>query len=202
MKSLLKTVMLSLAVLIYTATSASAVGFFDSDEPKAKKPAQTTVQPYKSSTEPRAPIYAPVAPKADVKKQPAPQRALPGVRAYPKAWPLHGNPDSKIYHAYDCQYYDSKSATEEFATAKAAEKAGYSPCKVCEGKEGVANAKRQQSQEQQASKRVMLHGNPTTKTLHGPSCRYYDSKAASENFASVEAAKKAGYSLCTICEGK
>ena len=193
MKSLLKTVMLSLAVLIYTATSASAVGFFDSDEPKAKKPAQTTVQPYKSTYEPRAPIYEPVAPKADVKKQPA---------ASTKHHVLRGNPDSKIYHAYDCQYYDSKSATEEFATAKAAEKAGYRPCKVCEGKEGVATAKRQQSQEQQASKRVMLHGNPTTMTLHGPSCRYYDSKAASENFASIEAAKKAGYSLCTICEGK
>ena len=94
MKSLLKTVMLSLAVLVYTATSAPAVGFFDSDEPKAKKPAQTTVQPYKSSTEPRVPIYAPVAPKADVKKQPV---ANTGRHI------LHGNPDSKIFHAYDCQ---------------------------------------------------------------------------------------------------
>jgi len=114
---------------------------------------------------------------------------------------LHGNVESKIYHASDCQYYDSKSATAKFATAREAEKAGFRPCKVCEGKEGVATAKRQESQNQ-PPKRTMLHGNPTTKTLHGPSCRYYDSKAASENFASIEAAKRAGYSICTICEGK
>ena len=232
----LKSILLSLAVLLCAASFASAASFFDSDEPKAKKPA--TVQPYESPAGPRTPIYAPAAPKADVKKQPAQAKApayAPEVKqpAQSKAQPykgayeapayepkaaakkqpapqplagrhvLRGNPDSRIYHAYDCQYYDSKSATVEFATARAAEMAGYRPCKVCEGREGAASAKRQQAQDQPASpRRAALHGNPSSKVVHGPSCKYYGSKAASESFATLEAARKAGYHLCTVCEGK
>ena len=256
----LKSILLSLAVLLCAASFASAASFFDSDEPKAKKPA--TVQPYESPAGPRTPIYAPAAPKADVKKQakapayapevkqPAQSKAQPYKGAYeapayepkaaagkqpapakvqpykgtyeapayePKAAAkkqpapqplagrhvLRGNPDSRIYHAYDCQYYDSKSATVEFATARAAEMAGYRPCKVCEGREGAASAKRQQAQDQPASpRRAALHGNPSSKVVHGPSCKYYGSKAASESFATLEAARKAGYHLCTVCEGK
>ena len=111
--------------------------------------------------------------------------------------PLHGNMASKIYHASDCEYYGSKAATASFATARQAEQAGFRACKVCEGREGVATSKR----EHQAAARH-LHGNPSTKTLHGPSCKFYNAKSSSERFASFEQAARMGYKPCTLCDGK
>lgn len=118
------------------------------------------------------------------------------VRAY-QQMPLRGNVSSKVYHASDCEYYNSKAATAEFANAREAEKAGYHACKICEGKEGVAASKKENK-----AASVQLRGNPESKTLHGPSCKYYNSKGSTEAFSSVEQAKKQGYHLCTVCEGK
>ena len=132
---------------------------------------------------------------------PAYRQPAPGIKGYQQYAPLHGNVQSKVFHASDCEYYNSKSATAEFANAREAQKAGYHACKICEGKEGVATAKKQQRMEQGRSG-VVLHGNPTSKTLHGPSCKYYNSKSATEQFSSVEQAKRQGYKLCTVCEGK
>ena len=101
------------------------------------------------------------------------------VRASKQQMPLHGNVSSKVYHASGCKYYNSKSATAEFANAQEAEKAGYHACKICGGKEGVVTTEK-----------------------HGPSCKYYLSKSATENFTSVEQAKQQGYRLCSICNGK
>ncbi len=109
------------------------------------------------------------------------------------AQPLHGNTVSKVYHAADCEYYMCKTCSAEFASARQAEAAGYHACKVCEGKEGVATANKQPR---------MLKGNPNTKMLHGPSCKYYDAKGTTEKFSNMEQAVKQGYKLCSICEGK
>ena len=109
------------------------------------------------------------------------------------AQPLHGNTVSKVYHAADCEYYMCKTCSAEFTTASQAEAAGYHACKVCEGKEGVATANRQPRE---------LRGNPDSKTLHGPSCKYFNAKGSSEKFTNMEQALKKGYKLCSICEGK
>lgn len=123
------------------------------------------------------------------------------VRASKQQMPLHGNVSSKVYHASGCKYYNSKSATAEFANAQEAEKAGYHACKICGGKEGVVTTEKQPQQEQ-GQTGLVLHGNPHSKVLHGPSCKYYLSKSATENFTSVEQAKQQGYRLCSICNGK
>lgn len=150
-------------------------------------------------------ILALTATAAPAAKQPVVdfglQQPAQGVRVNKQQMPLRGNVSSKIYHASDCEYYGSKAATAEFANAREAEKAGYHACKVCEGREGVATTKKQQRQEQ-GQARVVLHGNPSSKVVHGPSCKYYASKSATENFTSLEHAKKQGYKVCTMCEGK
>ncbi len=64
---------------------------------------------------------------------------------------------------------------------------------ACEGKEDLATANKQPSE---------LHGNPETKTLHGPSCKYFNAKGSTEKFASMDQAVKKGYKLCSICQGK
>ncbi len=138
---------------------------------------------------------APVAKPAPMAK-PAPH--APGILPPGQRHPLHGNLASKIYHASDCEYYASKGATASFATARQAENAGFRACKVCEGREGVATAKRQH---QQAAAR-RLHGNPSTKTLHGPSCKFYDARSSNARFTSFEQAARMGYKPCTLCGGK
>ena len=150
-------------------------------------------------------ILALTATAAPAAKQPVVdfdlQQPAQGVRMNKQQMPLRGNVTSKIYHASDCEYYGSKAATAEFANVREAEKAGYHACKVCEGKEGVATTKKQHAREQ-GQTRVVLHGNPSSKVVHGPSCKYYASKSATENFTSIEQARKQGYKLCTMCEGK
>lgn len=47
-----------------------------------------------------------------------------------------------------------------------------------------------------------LHGNPSSKVYHMPSCRYYNSKSASKVFKTAEEAGAAGYRPCKICGGK
>ncbi len=108
---------------------------------------------------------------------------------------------SKVYHARDCEYYNSKAKKMEFASAREAERAGFRACKICEGKEGVATQKKQHRREQLHHK-AHLHGNPVTKTLHGPSCKFYNSKSSTERFDSLEQARRHGYTLCTVCGGK
>lgn len=43
----------------------------------------------------------------------------------------HGNIDSLKFHKPDCRYYNSKNCTRIFKSKEEAEKAGYSPCKIC-----------------------------------------------------------------------
>ena len=88
---------------------------------------------------------------------------------------------------------DMDNASLAAKYAREAEAAGYHACKVCEGKEGVATANKQPR---------MLKGNPNTKMLHGPSCKYYDAKGTTEKFSNMDQAVKQGYKLCSICEGK
>ncbi|MBP3731543.1 MAG: hypothetical protein J6I40_08765 [Mailhella sp.] len=137
-------------------------------------------------------LYDAVMPKAG-KQVSAPYKQAPGIRAYQQQKPLHGNSNSKIYHASDCEHYNAKSCTVQFATAAEAEKAGYHACKVCGGKEGVATANKMPR---------TLKGNPNSKMLHGPSCKYYDAKGTTEKFANLDQAIKKGYKLCSVCEGK
>ena len=121
--------------------------------------------------------------------------ALLALAASP-AWaaqPLHGNTSSKVYHAADCEHYRCKTCTAEFASARQAEAAGYHACKVGEGKEGVATANK---------KPRTLKGNPNSKMLHGPSCKYFNAKGTTESFASMDQAVKKGYKLCSVCNGK
>lgn len=46
---------------------------------------------------------------------------------------FRGNPSSKVYHNSGCRYFNSKGASKTFATQQEAVKAGYRPCKVCNG---------------------------------------------------------------------
>ena len=46
---------------------------------------------------------------------------------------FRGNPASKVYHNSGCRYFNSKGASKTFATQQEAVKAGYRPCKVCNG---------------------------------------------------------------------
>ena len=114
---------------------------------------------------------------------------------------LHGNVASKIYHANDCDYYSVKGRTLEFADARQAERAGFRACKFCEGKEGVATAKKEQRRHHDKAG-YRLHANPDSKTVHGPSCKFYNARSSSERFASVDQARKHGYHPCVICGGK
>lgn len=47
-----------------------------------------------------------------------------------------------------------------------------------------------------------IHGNPSSKVYHMPSCRYYGSKGASKVFKTAEEAGAAGYRPCKTCGGK
>ncbi len=98
--------------------------------------------------------------------------------------PLHGNTSSKVYHAADCEHYMCKTCTAQFATARQAEAAGFHACRVCEGKEGVATANKQPR---------TLRGNPDSKMLHGPSCKYFNAKDSTEKFTNMDQAVKKGY---------
>ena len=42
-----------------------------------------------------------------------------------------GNVKSKVFHQTSCKYYGCKNCTAEFASRRAATKAGFRPCKVC-----------------------------------------------------------------------
>lgn len=47
--------------------------------------------------------------------------------------PYSGNKDTKVYHKRGCQYFNCSACTVGFDSAKQAEEAGYTPCKVCIG---------------------------------------------------------------------
>jgi DNA-entry nuclease len=72
-----------------------------------------------AKTEKKAPAPAP---KADTKPAPAPASAG-----------FVGNKDSKVYHKADCKMAGKMKAANKvtFASKAEAEKAGYTPCKVC-----------------------------------------------------------------------
>lgn len=106
---------------------------------------------------------------------------------------LHGNTESKVFHAPDCEHYNCKSCTKTFTSFQQAKAAGYHPCSICGGKEGTIASRKATSG---------LHGNPESKVLHGPSCKYYNAKNSTVVFKSLEEAKRQGYRLCTICNGK
>ena len=105
--------------------------------------------------------------------------------------PFHGNIESKIYHAPGCEYYSCKKCTQNFSSAREAEAAGYHPCTVCLGKENAAQKKGPE-----------LRGNPNSKVVHGPSCKYYEAKNSTVIFRSRKEAEAAGYHLCTVCNGQ
>lgn len=50
-----------------------------------------------------------------------------------------------------------------------------------------------------AAQGLVYHGNVQSHIFHGPGCRYYDCKACSAVFESREAAIKAGYRPCKVC---
>ncbi|MCR5813097.1 MAG: hypothetical protein K6G15_01205 [Desulfovibrio sp.] len=107
--------------------------------------------------------------------------------------PLHGNTESKVYHSADCEHYNCKSCTKIFTSAQQAKAAGFHACSICGGEEGTI-AKRKAASG--------WHGNPSSMVLHGPSCKYYNAKNSTEVFHSLEEAKRKGYRLCTLCNGK
>ncbi|MBO4317793.1 MAG: hypothetical protein J5855_05915 [Mailhella sp.] len=131
----IKTVLLPLAVLFCTASLASAENLFGPGETIAEKqPAQTTAQPHEGGS---AVIPPYEAPKLAAQNRPA-----------QTARPLHGNTDSKVFHAWDCFHYKCTACTAVFNSAHDAEMAGYHACRVCEGTDGVATAKRESIAEQ------------------------------------------------------
>ena len=68
------------------------------------------------------------APAVQQKSTPA---GTPAVQQ--KGSGFRGNPASKVYHNSGCRYFNSKGASKTFATQQEAVKAGYRPCKVCNG---------------------------------------------------------------------
>ena len=207
MRSLPKTAALSLAALLFSASLASA-GASAAGMPAAQAMGQPYMVanavvpprliPKTGAAEQPQPFRPYDAEKANTQKQPAKGDAATQSGQYK---PLLGNPAAKVYHARGCRYYDPKSATVGFADAREAEKAGYRACRICEGKEGTSAAARQ-PQDQPPSGDAVLRGNPDTGYLHGPSCRFYDSRNATVTYTSAEQAKKDGFRLCPICGGK
>ncbi|MBQ7456444.1 MAG: hypothetical protein IJS54_02360 [Desulfovibrio sp.] len=113
---------------------------------------------------------------------------------------LHGNIESKIYHASDCEHYMCKNCTQTFSSAKEAKEAGYVPCQLCGGEYGLRAKNLFKPKAKEAE--VVLRGNPYTKILHGVSCPYYRAKSVTETFTSIQEAQKQGYRLCTVCNGR
>ena len=64
-------------------------------------------------------------------RQKDPSAGAPAVQQ--KGSGFRGNPASKVYHNAGCRYFNSKGASKTFATSQEAVKAGYRPCKVCNG---------------------------------------------------------------------
>ncbi len=203
----MKRILLAFAILAFAATSSPAAP--QPGLPSSKQPVMVS-KPYQQ------PVPSPAArlqPAPGVKSYHQPAQApgyhhpAPAVRPHhqPPQPPihhhavLHGNVMSKVYHARDCDYYNSKGAKTSFASAREAERAGFRACKICEGKEGVATEKKHR---QQQMRHRHLHGNPDTKTLHGPSCKFYNAKSSSERFESFDEARRLGYHPCTLCGGK
>lgn len=78
-----------------------------------------------------APAAAPAAkPETPAATAPA-QQTKPAQPAAVKGSGFHGNTQTHVFHASNCRYYNSKSCTEQFATADEAVKKGYKPCKIC-----------------------------------------------------------------------
>lgn len=44
---------------------------------------------------------------------------------------LHGNTESKVFHAPSCRYFNCKRCTVVFHTKEAALEAGFKPCRIC-----------------------------------------------------------------------
>ncbi|MDY0220617.1 MAG: thermonuclease family protein [Desulfobacterium sp.] len=44
---------------------------------------------------------------------------------------LHGNAQSKVFHAPSCRYFNCKQCTVIFPTKEAAQEAGFKPCRIC-----------------------------------------------------------------------
>ncbi|AGC49428.1 hypothetical protein K9U34_06095 [Lawsonia intracellularis] len=45
-----------------------------------------------------------------------------------------GNSSTKVYHNKECRYFDCTACTIGFDSKEEAEKAGYTPCRLCENK--------------------------------------------------------------------
>lgn len=59
--------------------------------------------------------------------------AAPGAELALAAREYRGNPTTKVYHNSECKHYNCKKCTVVFKSAKAAQKAGYRPCGICNG---------------------------------------------------------------------
>lgn len=42
-----------------------------------------------------------------------------------------GNKKNHVFHKAGCRYFNCKACTERFDSAQEAQKAGYTPCKIC-----------------------------------------------------------------------
>ena len=117
----MKRILLVLAALAFTAAPAMAAPGY----PPPKHPA------------PVVRLHHPPAPPPHLHRPPPPPPA-----AYHHQALLHGDVGTATYHARDCEYYRVRGPRAEFNSVREAEEAGYRPCRICEGREGVATAKR------------------------------------------------------------
>lgn len=116
----------------------------------------------------------------------------------PEGYPVKGNANSRKYHTPDSPYYDATIAEVWFATAEAAEAAGFDAVQADPGSPSEAVGEygagsRDPLEDGSAPEGFAIKGNLTSRKYHTPDSPYYDVTVAGVWFATPEAAEAAGF---------
>ncbi|HUR73344.1 MAG TPA: 50S ribosomal protein L17 [Sporichthya sp.] len=111
----------------------------------------------------------------------------------PEGFPIKGNADSMKYHAPESPWYDQTAAEVWFATAAAAEAAGFSaPAGMPEaGPYGENSAAA--TEDNEPPRGFPVKGNEDSKKYHTPDSPWYGQTVAEVWFTTAEAAEAAGF---------
>lgn len=157
----------------------------------------------RSAKEKKAPAATSAAvPAAPVEETPAEEPAAPygeGSAApladggAPEGFPIKGNADSMKYHEPESPWYDQTVAEVWFATAAAAEAAGFSaPAGMPEaGPYGEDSAA--PTEDNEPPRGFPVKGNEDSKKYHTPDSPWYGQTVAEVWFTTAEAAEAAGF---------
>jgi large subunit ribosomal protein L17 len=116
----------------------------------------------------------------------------------PEGYPIKGNANSRKYHTPDSPYYDATVAEVWFATAEAAEAAGFDAVQADPGSPSESAGEygagsRDPLEDGSTPEGFAIKGNLTSRKYHTPDSPYYDATVAGVWFATPEAAEAAGF---------